>query len=278
MSELPFQHGASYPHSQRAVEAVTAGRAAMALLMNATPAEVALGPSSTALVARLARSLAPGLAAGDEVIVTDLDHETNVAPWRRLEERGVRIVEWRFRGEDQALHAEDLDALLSERTRLVACTHCSNLIGTIHDVAEVARRVHAAGALLCVDGVAFAPHRRIDVRALDVDFYVFSTYKTYGPHAAALFVRSDHIDQLASQGFFFQQNEDARILEPGGVPYELAAGLPGIVEYLAWLAGSDALVPSTETLESAWRSIAGRERELVAPLLAFLSQHPRVTL
>jgi len=280
MSEVPFQHGASYPLSQQAVAGFDAGRASMARMLNATPGEVALGPSSTTLVARLARSLAPSLAPGDEVVVTNLDHETNITPWRRLEAQGVRIREWAFRDEDQALHPEDLDELLSDRTRLVACTHCSNLIGTIHDVPEIARRVHAAGAKLCVDGVAYAPHRRIDIRALDVDFYVFSTYKTFGPHAAALFVRADNLPSLATQGFFFQPTSNPKILEPGSTPYELVGGLAGVTDYLAWLAGqeSDGSQITDSALETAWNGIEARERELLRPLLGLLADHPRVTL
>ncbi|MFT5051951.1 MAG: cysteine desulfurase family protein (TIGR01976 family) [Chlamydiales bacterium] len=280
MSETPFQHGASYPLSQQAVAGFVEGRAAAARLLNAAPDEVALGPSSTTLVARLARAIAPSLAPGDEIVVTNLDHETNITPWRRLEEQGVRIREWKFREEDQALHPEDLDELLSDRTRLVACTHCSNLIGTIHDVPEIARRVHAAGAKLCVDGVAFAPHRRIDVRALDVDFYFFSTYKTFGPHAAALFVRADHLPDLTTQGFFFQPTGSPKVLEPGSVPHELAAGLTGVTEYLAWLAGDGpgGTQISDATLDIAWGCIEARERELVRPLLTLLEDHPRVEL
>lgn len=280
MAETPFQHGASYPQSETAVRGLEEGRRAMARFMNAGFDEVALGPSSTVLAARLARALAPSFAPGDEVVVTNLDHETNIAPWRRLEERGVRVIEWGFRLEDGALHPEDLDELLSERTRLVACTHCSNLIGTIHDVSEIARRVHAAGAQLCVDGVAYAPHRRIDVRALDVDYYFFSTYKTYGPHAAALFARREHLSNLASQGFFFQPTGSPKILEPGSVPYELAAGLAGITDYLAWLAGEEPTGAdiTDETLAKAWRIIEERERAVVRPLLDFLASRQEVTL
>lgn len=279
MSEVPFQHGASYESSREAVERLEVGRSAAARLMNARPSEVALGPSSTVLAARLARALGPTFAEGDEIIVTNLDHEANIAPWRRLEERGLRVREWRFRDADQALHPEDLDELLTERTRLVACTHCSNLIGTVHDIAEIARRTHEAGALLCVDGVAFAPHRRIDVRALGADFYFFSTYKTYGPHAGALFVREDHLSRLASQGFSFQPAGTVKTLEPGSVSHELAAGLAGITDYLDWLAGSDGGDgDGAEDLERAWQIITEREREVLRPLLTLLATHPRVRL
>lgn len=280
LARMPVQLGASYELSRDAGAAVDAGRAAAARLLNADPGEVVLGSSSTANAALLARALVPLWAEGDEVIVTDLDHETNIGPWRRLQERGIVVREWRLRPETAALELEDLEPLLNERTRLVAFTHCSNVVGRIHDVHTIAARIRSAGALSCVDGVAYAPHRRVDVRALGVDFYLCSLYKVYGPHLSALYGRRELLEGLAGQNhFFIGEDEVPYKLEPGSVCYELTAGLPGIVEYLQELArrcGGNG--SSGDALATAFELITARERELAAPLLAYLAGHPRVTL
>lgn len=265
------QHGASYAVSQRAVELVDEGRVAMATLMGAAPQDVVLGASTTELLSRLARALAPRLGPGDEVVVTNLDHETNVGCWRQVAEAcGATVREWRFDPETLLLDAAGLDAALTERTRLVAFGHVSNLVGQLHDVPALCERARAAGAVTVVDGVALAPHRRPDVRQLGADAYAFSTYKVFGPHQAALWVSPDL--ELANLNHFFVEDRRGG-LEPGGVVHELVAGLPGMVEYLAGLGeGED----DDARLEDAYARIAAREAELAAPLLAFLDGAPGV--
>lgn len=274
LERLPFQLGATYGPSVRAADAVAAGRSAAAALFGARPGEIVLGASSTLLVDLLARALVPLWSTGDEVIVTNLDHETNVGPWRRLEAQGIVVKEWCFRPESVALEAADLEPLLTDRTRLVAFTHCSNIVGTVHDVPSIARLIRQAGALSCVDGVAFAPHRRIDVEALGVDLYFASLYKVYGPHIAALFGREDLLRAARGQSHFFVSEESVPAkLEPGNVSYEAAAALAGVVEYLAELAAHH-----DASEDQAFDLVANHETELVRPLLEFLAQHPRVRL
>jgi cysteine desulfurase family protein (TIGR01976 family) len=224
------QLGATYALSQLASERVIAGAHAAAALMNAQPGEVALGTSTTQLVANLA--LALPLAAGDEIIVTDCDHEANIGPWRR---RCEHVKVWRLNRDSLALELDDLAPLLTKRTRLVCFTHASNLIGTVHDVAAITRFVHARGARVCVDGVAYAPHHRVDVRAWDVDYYVFSFYKVYGPHLAALYVKRQLFDELGNVNHYFLAEQVPGKLQPGHVPYELAAALPAVASYVAGL-------------------------------------------
>jgi cysteine desulfurase family protein (TIGR01976 family) len=267
------QHGATYELSTRATALVEEGRAAMATLMGAGVQDVALGSSTTSLLSRLARALAPGLGPGDEVVVTNLDHETNVGCWRRIAEaRGATVREWRFDPITLGLELAGLEEVLNGRTKLVAFGHVSNLIGQIHDVPALCGRIRESGALSVVDGVALAPHRRPDVRQLGADAYVFSTYKVFGPHQAVLWVRPGI--ELESVNHFFVEGRRGG-LEPGGVVHELAAGLPGIVEYLEMLGdGAD----TDARLEDAYARIAAHEAELVAPLLAFLSEQPGVTV
>ena len=284
MARIPVQLGGSYEQSVAAGEAVRQGRAAVATLMGAAPDEIVLGPSSTVLAQRLARALRPLWKEGDEVVVTNLDHETNIGPWRRLAETGIVVREWKFRPATAALHVEDLEPLLGKRTRLVAFTHCPNVVGSVHDVATIAARVRAAGALSCVDGVAYAPHRRVDVRALGVDFYLASLYKVYGPHVSMLFGRRELLLEARSANhFFFADTDVPGKLEPGNVNYELTASLVGILDYFTAFGRHHGLRHDLGEnrgedldLEGCFRLVAAHETELVRPLLGFLDEHPRV--
>lgn len=279
LSRRPVQLGASYSLSVEAQAAVDAGRAAAARLVGADPGEVVLGPSSTALVATLSRSLRPLWSEGDEVIVTDLDHEANIGPWRALEASGITVREWPFDAETQSLRLEELEPLLGPRTRLVAFTHCANVIGNVHDVSAICARIRAAGALSCVDGVAFAPHRRVEVGALGCDFYVLSFYKVYGPHLAAMFGRRERLLEARSQNHFFVGEDEVPYkLEPGGVAYELAAGLPGILDYYEAVDRRHEPTASGCPLERVYELFARHEMDLARPLLGFLDEHPRVRL
>ena len=275
MRRYGVQLGASYELSQQAGALVAAGHLAAETLMGAQPGEVFLGASTTANLRLLARALRPLWNSGDEIVVTNLDHEANVSPWRWLEREGLVAREWRLRPDTHALHAEDLEPLLNARTRLVAFTHCANVVGTIHDAAGIVRRVHAAGALACIDGVAFAPHRLVDVKAIGADFYAVSLYKLYGPHLGMLYGRRELLERAHGQyHFFHDESEVPYKLEPGGVVHELAAALPGIVDYLleleSELPGASPATPERSRLTRAFDAIAQQESALVAPLLAFL--------
>ncbi len=277
MSHWQVQLGATYRHSATAAALVAGGRSAMARLVNASPDEIVLGPSSTTNVRTLSRALLPLFSPGDEIVVTNLDHETNIGAWRALEAEGLVIREWRFDPERLELTLEELEPLLHQRTRLVCFTHCSNLIGTVHDAAAIIRRVHEAGALACVDGVACAPHRRVDVQALDADFYFLSIYKVFGPHLGLLYGKRDLLLRARGQNhFFIPEDEVPSKLEPGSVVHELTAALPAILEYLLALderhhPGSPA--PETARLDRVFEDIAAHETALVAPLLDFLRSH-----
>lgn len=275
------QLGATYAVSERAGELVRAGRAAAATLFNAARAEdVALGASTTALLRALAESLRSELAPGDEVVVTNVDHEANIGPWVRLAERGVEVRVWSIRPDTLELGLEDLERVMTERTRLVCFTHVSNILGTLNPVEEIIRRVQDRGARVCIDGVAHAPHRAIDVRALNADFYVASFYKIYGPHLAALYVRPDHQERLESLNHFFLGRAFPACLEPGSVNYELTAGLPAIVDYLETLAekSGGAAETARKRIERAFEAIAAHEAKLEARLLAYLDAKPNVRI
>lgn len=268
------QLGASHAPSARATAEVADGHRAAERLVNADPGEVVLGASTTANLQLLARALRPNWGSATEVVVTNLDHEANIGAWRALEGHGILVREWRCRPDTHTLHADDLENLLTPRTRLVAFTHCSNVVGGIHDAAAIVRRIHAGGALACIDGVAFAPHRLVDVKALDADFYAASLYKTFGPHLALLYGRRELLRHARSQNHFFVGEDEVPYkLEPGSVPHELAAALAAVPEYLldleARLPGGGA-GSERERLARAFHAIAAHESALVAPLLEFL--------
>ena len=263
------QTGASYPQSRRAVERLAEARARIALLVNAArPEEIVLGPSTTVLFQWLAKAMEGRLAPGDEVVVTEFDHESNIGPWRALEKRGVVVKTWPIDPDSFELDLDALDRLMTERTRLVAVTHASNILGTVNPVAEIARRVHAAGAEIAVDAVAYAPHRAVDVRAWNVDYYVFSFYKTYGPHFAVMYGKHDKLLELDGLYHYFYGREKVPAkLEPGNTNYELAWGSAGIVDYLDELGGASG---DRAALARAFDDITAQETALGARLLDYL--------
>ena len=263
------QTGASYEHSQRAVARLTEARRKLALLVNAArPEEIVLGPSTTVLCQGLARAMAGRLKPGDEIVVTEFDHESNIGPWRALEAQGVVIKLWTIERETFEIDPDQLDRLMSARTRLVAVTHASNILGTLNPIAEIARRVHARGAEIVVDGVAYAPHRAIDVAALGVDYYVFSFYKTYGPHFAMLYGRYDKLLDLDGlYHYFYGRDKVPQKLEPGNTNYELAWGSAGIVDYLDGLGGGSG---DRAAIDRAFDAIAVQEEALSERLLSYL--------
>ena len=280
MRSCAVQVGGGYQLSKQAEAGLRAGREAAALLLGARPEEVAFGASATQLTHFLARSIAPGLKPGDEVVVTNLDHEANIAPWRLLEREGIRLREWRFEEGSLQLSSEGLEQVLSERTRVVCFTHCPNITGAIQDVASLCARVRAAGALSVVDGVAFAPHRRVDVGAIGADYYLVSAYKVYGPHLGILYGRSEAWGALTSLNHGFVEPDSMKaMLELGSTSYELVAGLSELVGYLQSLALQHGALHGSEPsslLDAAYEGIAAHEEQLARGLLAFLGEHPRV--
>ncbi|HBQ13819.1 MAG TPA: aminotransferase [Myxococcales bacterium] len=276
LSHDMVQLDASYRRSVRATERVEAGKLAAARLMNADVADVVLGDSTSMNMYVLSHAFAAQVGPGDEIVVTDVDHEANRGAWVRMAKaRGATLREWAMSRDTHALTLEGLDAVLSDKTKLVAFSHCSNVVGTLHDARAFVERIHAAGARAVIDGVAFAPHRRVDVRALGADAYALSLYKVYGPHLGALYVSADLRASLENQNHDFLDGSGAYELMPGNVSHELAAGLPGIVEYLEAL---DRHHGGGGRLDGAFALIAAHESQIADRMLTFLRAHPRVRL
>ncbi|NSY17314.1 cysteine desulfurase-like protein [Neorhizobium sp. AL 9.2.2] len=271
--EKNVQIGGSYAVSQAAAAALYESRTAAMNLVNASrPEEIVFGASTTQLLQNLARAMQSQLSPGDEIIVTVSDHESNIGPWDRLQERGITLKFWPLNKDTLTLDLADLAPLMSDRTKLVCVTHVSNILGSINPIREIADFVHARGAKICVDAVAYAPHRAVDVQALDVDYYVFSLYKTYGPHYALMYGKYDLLAELDTlYHYFYGKDKVPGKLEPGNPNYELAYSTCGIVDYLTTL-GEQAGETGTvrQKIEAAFAAITAQENLLVERLLAYL--------
>lgn len=208
----------------------------MAKYINASTDEVVLGPSTTQLFRNLSLSLYEHITPDSEIIVSKLDHEANIASWVQLAEwRKCKLIWWDSPDKQNPhLDTEVLKGLLSPKTKLVTCTHTSNILGTISDIKSIATTVHSIpGALLCVDAVAYAPHRAIDVKDLGVDFYSFSWYKLYGPHIASLYASNAAQESMGTLGHFFKPTSGLENkLGLAAANYELTASIPEVCAYL----------------------------------------------
>jgi cysteine desulfurase family protein (TIGR01976 family) len=271
--EKNVQIGGSYEVSQAAAAALYEARTAAMHLVNAKrPEEIVFGSSTTALLQNLARSMQSQLSPGDEVIITVSDHESNIGPWDRLQERGIVLKIWPLNKESLTLELADLAPLMSERTKLVCVTHVSNILGSINPIREISDFVHARGARICVDAVAYAPHRAVDVQAVDADYYVFSLYKTYGPHYALMYGKYDLLLELDTlYHYFYGKDKVPGKLEPGNPNYELAYSTCGIVDYLSTL-GEQAGETGTvrQKIEAGFAAITAQENLLTERLLDYL--------
>ena len=268
--------GMGYAESDHVLEVKTRARELTATFLNAQPHETVLGPSASALAFRLAGAFARLWGPGDEVIISELEHEANASPWRELERVGVTVRLWKARQPDVTLHVEDLRPLLSERTRLLAVCAAANSLGVAPPVAEATRAAREAGAWTVVDAVHSAPHHLPDVRAWGADFVTFSPYKVFAPHLGALYVREDLLDGLPAQKLEFMAENDPAKMEHGTGQYELWAGWLGSLEYLAGLGGSESV--TRPALERAYQSFEDHERALARQMLDGLTALPKVTL
>ncbi len=271
------QLGASYDISQQSVERLNQARQAVCEFVNAgDPAEIVFGSSATQLLQNLSKSLVQTFQPGDEVIVTNCDHETNIGPWMAMKSAGIVVKSWNINQESLKLDLEDLEKLMTERTRLVAFTHASNILGTINPVKKISRFIHDRNAMVCVDGVAYAPHRNIDLQDLDVDFYVFSFYKVYGPHYSVLYCRKEILGELPGiNHFFIGKDELPYKLQPGNINFELSYSLLGITDYFREVflhhegAAGEAMHQISKQMFSI---IADHEEEIAVPLISFLRE------
>lgn len=282
LTDSMVAHGAPNAVSRLAEERLRAAAGRFAVLLNAgDPREVVMGPSATQLLQNLGWAMATSLRGGDEIVVSEAEHHANVEPWNRLAEaRGVIVKRWPVRRESWRLELDDLERLMTSRTRLVAATHCSNVLGSVLDAAALARFVHDRGALVLLDGVASAPHRAIDVQAWGVDYYVMSVYKVFGPHHAVLWGKREHLLGLRPVNHSFLAADLLPYkLQPGNANPELSHASTAVVDYLEALGehcGAAADATPRAKVERAYQAIGEHEHVLTRRLLDFAAAHPRI--
>ncbi|MGA7907245.1 MAG: cysteine desulfurase-like protein [Candidatus Sulfotelmatobacter sp.] len=251
LAENNVQRGGRYAKSLEVDATIARARESVALLVNARhPSEIAFGMNATSFIRLVSLAIGQMLALRDEIVVTDMDHEANVATWLALAKDGAKFVWWRMR-DDGNLHTEDLKTLLSPRTRLVACTVTSNALGSIVDVAEVARLAHQSGAEVFLDCVHYAPHGPIDIQAFDCDYLVCSGYKIFSPHMGFLWGRRELLESLPTFREDFIPDEPPGKIEAGTFIYENVAGMDAAVRYLETLG---ACLPGTSEPASSRRN------------------------
>lgn len=277
LRESNVQVGAGYAHSDRVTAILADTHRFVETFTNAGPENAAvLGGSSSELLSSLAHALGRTLQPGDEIVVGVSNHEANIGPWVRLADRGAVIRFWPVDAVTGRSRLDDLVPLLNARTRVVAFAHTSNLLGDVQDVAAITRLAHQVGARVVVDGVAYAPHRAIDVTAWGCDFYVFSAYKVFAPHVAAMVGSREAFAELEGPNHFFLPREAPYAFELGCRSFEGCAGLLALSEYLAFVAGHDAF--SRASVEAAHSRFADWERPLQLRLVEWLANRPGVRL
>lgn len=249
------------------------------LLHAASPDEIVFGPNMTTLTFALSRSLGKWLKPGDEIVITKLDHDANVAPWLLLAQDTGAAIKWvDIREEDCTLDMADFESQISDKTKIVACGYASNAVGTINDVAAVVGMAHAAGALVFVDAVQYAPHGPVDVQALGCDFLVCSSYKFFGPHMGMLYGKYDLLDRLPAYKVRPAGDQPPYKFETGTQNHEGIAGVLGAVEYLQWLGETFGGKARTrrEALAGAMRRMVEYEQGISQRLITGLAQIPGV--
>lgn len=278
LRETYVQLGAGHPLSRRCTATVEAAHAFARVFVGAQRGHAIIGPSTTALLNMLAGCYAQVLKPGQEIVLAETGHEANLGPWKRLERLGMKVRWWRVDPTTFTCPLDGLRELLNERTALVALPHVSNLLGDIVDLPAIVALAHAAGARVVADGVAYAPHRAIEVGAWDVDWYVYSTYKVFGPHMAVLYGRDDALAELPGPNHDFIPHDDLPYqFEPGGANHEGCAGLLALGDYLKMLAGAPAAATVDRALvERAFARAAALEHPLTVRLLDYLDHKPGV--
>jgi selenocysteine lyase/cysteine desulfurase len=278
--ERKVQPYAPYPAAAQGGAEMDEARARLAAMLGVETEEVSFGPSTTQNTYVLAQAFGQWLKSGDAIIVTNQDHEANTGPWRRLADRGVEVREWKLDPETGHLPIERLRGLLDAKVKLVCFPHCSNIVAEINPVAEIVKLAHEAGAFTCVDGVSYAPHGFPNIGALGADIYLFSAYKTYGPHQGVMVIRRALGEQLPNQAHYFNAGSLFKRFTPAGPDHAQIAACAGIADYVDTLAarhGAGEQAP-VERAAFAHDLMRAHETALLQPLLDYLAEKNSVRL
>ncbi|MGB7318464.1 MAG: aminotransferase class V-fold PLP-dependent enzyme [Planktotalea sp.] len=278
-TQRKVQPYAPYEASRLAGEEMDEARTRLAAIMGVDTDEVSFGPSTTQNTYVLAQAFAGFMQAGEAIVVTNQDHEANSGPWRRLAERGIEIREWKIDPETGHLDPAALEGLLDEKVRLVCFPHCSNVVGEINPVTEITAMAHAAGAFVCVDGVSYAPHGIANVGELGPDIYLFSAYKTYGPHQGIMVMRRALGMALPNQGHYFNAESLYKRFTPAGPDHAQIAACAGMADYIDALAGHHGIDGDATARGAGVHDLMrAHEAALLQPLLDYASSKNSVRL
>ncbi len=266
--------------SRTAGQLMDQSRQRLAAWMGASTDEISFGPSTSQNTYVLAQALRQHLQPGDEVVVTNQDHEANIGAWRRLADSGMVIREWRVDPASAELSTEGLKSVLNERTKVVAFTHCSNVVASINPVREWVDIIHQAGALALVDGVSYAPHALANMQELGVDAYFYSLYKVYGPHLGVMFLRKELNEALPNQGHYFNAGKAVYRFTPAGPDHAQVAAVNGVLDYLesVYAHHFPAAAAPAEQARAVNQLFREQESPLLQPLLDYLDQQSNVRL
>ena len=278
--ERKVQPYAPYEASRLGGAEMDEARARMAAILGVETEELSFGPSTTQNTYVLAQAFRQWLKPGDAIIVTNQDHEANTGPWRRLAADGIEVREWQIDPETGHLDPETLGEMLDEHVRLVCFPHCSNVVGEINPVTEITALAHAAGAFTCVDGVSYAPHGFPDVGAMGADIYLFSSYKTFGPHQGLMVIRKSLGMMLPNQGHYFNADTLYKRFTPAGPDHAQVAACAGMADYVDMLADHHGVVAATPAGRAAavHDLMRGHEARLLQPLLDYVVSKNSVRL
>jgi len=281
MISTKVQPYADYPMSKIAGENMDQAINLFAKMINANNKEIIIGGSTSINLYVLSNALKYSLKPEDEIIVTNQDHEANISPWRRLSEVGAIIKEWKINPKTAELEIADLEKILTDKTKIVAVTHCSNIVGSINDLKKISELAHKKNAIVIGDGVSYAPHGFPDVKKLGVDFYTFSLYKTYGPHLGLLYGKEDIIKKLPNQNHHFLEGSYPYTINPGGPNHEELVSLIGIYEYMTHLYShhfDDSDIPIREKINKINYLISAHEEEIANPILEYICSRDELKL
>jgi selenocysteine lyase/cysteine desulfurase len=273
----------NYPSSREAGLAMDKARSGWSRALNIGDDELTIGPSTSINSYVMAEALGADWGVGDEIVITQQDHESNRGVWlRKAKARGATVREWPIDPVSGLLNPKDLALLLNDRTRWVFFSQCSNVIGTVNPVAEIVSGIRRrCSARVCVDAVAYAPHHICDLKALDVDMYLFSLYKVFGPHQGLMYLKSDLQEALPAQSHDFLQGDSHKRFNPAGPQHAQVAACQGVLDYFDLLyTHHDGDVSASPSARMQWlhELFSAHEQRLAAPLLDYLHCAPQLRL
>ncbi len=282
MTSTKVQPYAKYPMSKIAGENMDKATELFANMINAKNNEIIIGGSTSINLYVLSNALKKYINPGDEVIFTNQDHEANISPWLRLKEHGANLIEWKFNLENQELELSQLETLITSKTKILAVTHCSNIVGSINNLKKICKLAHEKNIIVIGDGVSYAPHGFPDVKDLDIDFYTFSLYKTYGPHLALLYGKEEILKDLPNQNHEFLEGKYPYTINPGGPNHEELVSLIGIYEYFDNLFNHHFHEKKSLSIRSKIEKINNlisiHEEDIANPLLKYLHKRKDLKL